>query len=114
MQTAWASFYTVSFNPGGKYLATGDTHGRRSKASLWEVTRGTKVQQMEHEGSVNAVSFSPEGKYLATGDSNKNSESLGSEQWSESSADRTCRHWSMRLALVLMGNISRLAEAIRQ
>ena len=71
MQTAWATFHAVSFSLGGKYLVTGDTHGRRSKAALWEMSSGKKVQQMEHGGSVNTVSFSPDGKYLATGDTNK-------------------------------------------
>ena len=71
VRTDWASYHAISFSPGGKYLATGDTYRRYSKVSLWEVRSGKKVQRMEPRGSVNTVSFSPDGKYLATGGGNK-------------------------------------------
>ena len=69
-ETAWASFNAVSFNPDGRYLATGNSHLGSgtvlNKVILWE--GGRKVRQMAHSGGVSVMSFSPSGKYLATGD----------------------------------------------
>ncbi|MDM8542666.1 hypothetical protein QUF90_16450 [Desulfococcaceae bacterium HSG9] len=56
---------SVSFSPGGKYLATGSDD---NTARLWDLTAGESVTEFRgHSGSVNSVSFSPDGKYLATG-----------------------------------------------
>ena len=56
----------VAFSADGKYIATGSTDGN---TSIWEVSSGRELRQIEHSGKVYAVSFSPDGKYLATGDS---------------------------------------------
>ena len=77
-ETAWASFFAVSFSPDGKYLATGDTRN----VTLWDVSDGKQVWQEQQSyryrpspvlanretawASFPDVSFSPDGKYLAT------------------------------------------------
>ena len=55
----------VSFSGDGKYLATGDTHG---KAVIWKVSNGKSIWQTTLGTLVNAISFSGDGKYLAIGD----------------------------------------------
>ena len=56
----------VAFSPDGKYLATGSNN-----VTIWKLSSGQRIQQMEDGGRVYAVSFSPDGKYLATGSSEK-------------------------------------------
>lgn len=55
---------TVAFSPDGKYFATGNIDG---EASIWEVSSGQPLQQMEHRWDVNAITFSRDGKYVTTG-----------------------------------------------
>ncbi len=52
----------LSFSPDGKYLATGSNN-----VTLWKVSSGQRIRQMEDGGQVYTISFSPDGKYLATG-----------------------------------------------
>ena len=56
----------LSFSPDGKYLATGSKN-----VTVWKVSSGQRVRQIEDGGWVYAVSFSPDGKYLATGSAKK-------------------------------------------
>ena len=64
----------LAFSSDGRYLATGNLQscnvlGRcgLDRVTLWDVSSGEVVQQIEHTGPVIAVAFSPDGRYLATG-----------------------------------------------
>ena len=64
------TIHAVAFSPDGQYLATGNLHKYTSSldgVTVWEVSSGKVVQQIEHTGAVHAVAFSPDGQYLATG-----------------------------------------------
>jgi WD40 repeat protein len=55
---------SVSFNPDGSLLATGDVDG---KICLWRVVDGQQVLTLKgHAGWIWAVTFSPDGKTLAS------------------------------------------------
>lgn len=58
------SVVSVSFNPDGSLLATGDLDG---KICLWRVVDGQQVLTLKgHMGWIWAVTFSPDGKTLAS------------------------------------------------
>jgi small GTP-binding protein len=57
--------FSVSFDPSGRTLASGDNGTR---VILWDVARGKRLQTLEeHQGSVWSVSFDPSGRMLASG-----------------------------------------------
>jgi len=59
-----SSVMSVSFNPDGSLLATGDLDG---KICLWRVVNGQQVLSLQgHTGWIWAVTFSPDGKTLAS------------------------------------------------
>ena len=61
---ALSSVMSVSFNPDGSLLATGDLDG---KICLWQVVDGQQVLTLKgHDGWIWAVTFSPDGKTLAS------------------------------------------------
>ena len=57
----------VAFSPDGQYLATDGYDGNNTDITLWEVSSGTRVRQL-NAGNVFAIAFRPDGRYLAAGD----------------------------------------------
>src|SRR5262249_11421630 len=60
----------AAFSPDGRWLATGNWHGRGAK--VWDAHTGKLVQACEHEfdgpeEGTARVAFSPDGKWLVTG-----------------------------------------------
>jgi WD40 repeat protein len=71
---SFGNILSLSFNPNGKLLATGDTRG---EIHLWQVSTFKKMLSLRgHEGWIWSVSFSPDGQTLAS-----------------SSQDRTIKLW---------------------
>jgi WD40 repeat protein/transcriptional regulator with XRE-family HTH domain len=71
---SFGNVLSISFNPTGKLLATGDTRG---DIHLWQVSTFKQMLSLKgHEGWVWSVSFSPDGQMLAS-----------------SSQDRTIKLW---------------------
>lgn len=71
---SFGSVLSLSFNPDGELLATGDTRG---DIHLWQVSTFKQMLSLKgHEGWVWSVSFSPDGQMLAS-----------------SSQDRTIKLW---------------------
>ncbi len=60
-----ACVFSVSFDPSGRTLASGDNG---AKLILWDAASGKRLQALEeHQGSVLSVSFDPSGRMLASG-----------------------------------------------
>ena len=58
-QEVWA----VAFDPGGRYLATGDSEGT---ARVWDLRKRSGTALSGHEAAISAVGFSPDGATLVT------------------------------------------------
>jgi WD40 repeat protein len=87
-----SSVVSVSFNPDGSLLATGDLDGR---ICLWQVVDGQQVLTLPgHTGWIWAVTFSPDGKTLAS-----------------CSHDSLIRLWDMQTIDFEQSNPVNLAEA---
>jgi WD40 repeat protein len=58
-----AAVNAVAFSPDGRWLASGDAHG---KVQAWDMTNDGRPQAMPGQyGFINDVTFSPDGRYLA-------------------------------------------------
>ena len=57
----------VAFSPDGRYLATDGYDGSNTDITIWEVSSGTRVRQINAD-NVFAIAFRPDGRYLAAGD----------------------------------------------
>jgi WD40 repeat protein len=87
-----SSVVSVSFNPDGSLLATGDVEG---KICLWRVVDGKQILTLKgHTGWIWAVTFSPDGKTLAS-----------------CSHDSLIRLWDVQTIDFKRSNTANLAEA---
>jgi WD40 repeat protein len=75
-----ATVLAIAFDPGGTWLATGDSSGN---AQLWNVATKKRLTRVRHSEHVLSVAFSPDKRSFATG-----------------SGDRTARIWDVYTGMV--------------
>ena len=72
METEESHVRAIAFSPDGQYLAAdGVGADRKTNVTIWRVTIGQKVQQID-AGNIYDLAFSPDGKYFAAGDDEGN------------------------------------------
>ena len=59
-------FYSVKFNPDGRYIAAGNLD---EMVRIWSVRTGQLVEKWGHGNTVQSVAFTPDGKGLVSGSS---------------------------------------------
>ncbi len=73
-----ATVTCLSFSSDGKWLASGDHHGR---VLIWHATHFAKATELRSHGAIQCLAFSPNGRFLASGDVYRNVSVWDTSDW---------------------------------